>query len=188
MDIHRFEIAGPLIVRPQRFHDDRGFLSEIFREETFAAEVTPLRFVQENHVYSTHACTVRGIHFQIAPNAQGKLIRVTRGAVWDAAVDLRKGSPTFGRHVGVELSAEDWSQFWVPVGFGHGYCTLEPDTEVIYKLTAPYDASCERTIAWDDPDLNLPWPLGARPPVLSERDRHNPRFKDLPAYFQYGAA
>ncbi|MGH6769844.1 MAG: dTDP-4-dehydrorhamnose 3,5-epimerase [Xanthobacteraceae bacterium] len=188
MDICRFDVAGPLVLRPQRFRDHRGFLSETFREEPFAAAVTPLRFVQENHVYSARAGTIRGIHFQVAPSSQGKLVRVTRGAVWDVAVDLRNGSPTFGHHVGVELTAENWDQFWVPIGFGHGYCTLEPDTEVIYKLTAPYDASCERAIAWDDPDLALPWPLAARSPVVSERDRHNPSFKDLPIYFQYGAA
>jgi dTDP-4-dehydrorhamnose 3,5-epimerase len=188
MDIRHFDIVGPLLVRPQRFRDERGFLSETFREETFAAKVTPMRFVQENHVYSAHAGTIRGIHFQVSPKAQGKLVRVTRGAIWDVAVDLREGSPSFGRHLGVELTAESWDQFWVPIGFGHGYCTLEPDTEVIYKLTAPYDAGCERAIAWDDPDLALPWPIGTQPPVLSERDRRNPRFKDLPACFRYDPA
>jgi dTDP-4-dehydrorhamnose 3,5-epimerase len=183
MDIRTLQIPGPVVIVPRKFGDARGFLSETYSEAAFAAKVAPVRFVQENHSYSEHAGTIRGIHFQAPPYAQGKLVRVVRGAVFDVAVDLRKASPNFGRHAAVELSASGWDQLWLPEGFGHGFYTLEPHTEVIYKITSPYNPDSERGIAWDDPDLAIAWPLGQRQPVLSDRDRTHPRLAEAPAYF-----
>lgn len=183
MDIRKLQIPGPVVIVPRKFSDTRGFLSETFSEEAFCANVAPVRFVQENHSYSEHAGTIRGIHFQVPPHAQAKLVRVVRGAVFDVAVDLRAGSQTFGRYAAAELSASNWNQIWIPVGFGHGLCTLDPDTEVVYKLTAPYHPDSERGIAWDDPGLAIAWPLGQREPHLSDRDRQHPRLAELPTYF-----
>jgi dTDP-4-dehydrorhamnose 3,5-epimerase len=183
MEIERLAIPGPVVVIPKRLHDVRGFLSETFNEKRFAAVVGPVRFVQENHVYSEYAGTIRGLHFQTPPSAQAKLVHVTRGAIFDVTVDLRAGSQTFGHHVSVELSAENGRQLWVPVGFAHGLCTLEPCTEVTYKITAFYDPDCDRGIAWDDADIAIPWPVDRAAAVLSDRDRHNPRLKDTPVFF-----
>ena len=185
VEILRLAIAGPLVFSPRRFADTRGFLSEVFREAWFDAHIGMGSFVQENHIYSERAGTIRGLHFQIPPRAQGKLARVTRGAVWDVAVDLREGSPTFGRHVGVELYADNGKQIWVPVGFAHGFCTLEPHSEVTYKITDYYDQEHERGIAWDDADLAVAWPVDSERAVLSDRDRQNPRLRDTARYFVY---
>src|SRR5215510_8155424 len=146
MDIRKLQIPGPVVIVPRKFGDERGFLSETYSDDAFRTNVAKVCFVQENHSYSEHAGTIRGIHFQGPPHAQGKLVRVVRGAIFDVAVDLRSGSPTFGRHTAVELSAANFSQIWIPEGFGHGLCTLEPDTEVVYKLTAPYHPESERGI------------------------------------------
>jgi dTDP-4-dehydrorhamnose 3,5-epimerase len=183
MEIRTFEIPGPVVIVPRKFGDARGFLSETYSDESFGAKVAPVRFVQENHSYSEHAGTIRGIHFQVPPHTQGKLVRAVRGAIFDVAIDLRAGSPSFGRHVAAELSAANWNQLWIPEGFGHGFCTLEPHTEVVYKLTAPYRPDSERGIAWDDPTLAIDWPLGEREPSLSDRDRRHPRLADSPTYF-----
>ncbi len=185
MEIRQLDIPGPVVVIPKKFSDPRGFLSETFIEDWFCETVDRSRFVQENHTYSAQAGTIRGIHFQIPPHAQGKLVRVTRGAVFDVAVDLRKGSPTFGRHVGVELSADNWQQLWIPAGFGHAFCTLEPHTEVLYKMTARYVPASERGIRFDDPALEIEWPLRGCDAVVSDRDRQHAAFKDSPAYFVY---
>ena len=133
-------------VKPRRFEDDRGFFSEVWRDDVWRTAGIDVPFVQENHALSRAAGTVRGLHFQIGKAAQAKLIRCTRGSIFDVAVDIRRGSPTFGRHVAATLSAENWQQLFVPVGFAHGYCTLEPDTEVIYKVSA-YLRSGSRTRA-----------------------------------------
>jgi dTDP-4-dehydrorhamnose 3,5-epimerase len=183
MDIRKLPISGPVVIVPRKFGDARGFLSETYSEDAFCAQVAPVRFVQENHSYSEQPGTIRGIHFQVPPHAQGKLVRVVRGAIFDVVVDLRASSSSFGRSAGVELSAANWSQLWVPIGFGHGFCTLEPDTEVVYRLTAGYHPESERGIAWDDPDLAIAWPLGQRQPLLSDRDRHHPRLSESPRYF-----
>lgn len=183
MEIRTFQIPGPVVIVPQKFTDARGFLSETYSDEAFCTNITQTRFVQENHSYSEQAGTIRGIHFQVPPHAQGKLVRVVRGAIFEVAVDLRADSPTFGRCAVAEISAANWSQFWIPVGFGHGFCTLEPHTEVVYKLTAPYHPASERGIAWDDPDLAIAWPLEGKRPELSDRDRQHPRFAETPAYF-----
>jgi dTDP-4-dehydrorhamnose 3,5-epimerase len=183
MEIERFDIPGLVVVIPVRFRDSRGFLSEVFNEAQFGAAVEPVHFVQENHSRSEPAGTIRGLHFQAPPKAQAKLVRVTRGAVWDVAVDLRLGSPTFGHHVGVELTAENGKQLWIPVGFAHGFCTLEPSSEVIYKMTAYYDLASSHGVAWDDPDLAIPWPVDRRRVLLSDRDQRNPQLKDTPSCF-----
>jgi len=183
MDIRTLEIPGPVVVVPRKFTDPRGFLSETYSDDVFAAKVTPTRFVQENHTYSEHAGTIRGIHFQVPPHGQGKLVRVLRGAIFDVAVDLRAGSANFGRYTTAELSAENWHQIWIPEGFGHGLCTLEPHTEILYKMTAPYRPGSERGIAWDDPDLAIAWPLRQREPLLSDRDLRHPRLAESPKYF-----
>ncbi len=151
-------IPGVLLLTPQRFTDDRGFFSETWNESRFAAAGIPGPFVQDNHVRSTDRGVVRGLHIQIGPNAQGKLIRAVRGSIWDVAVDIRPGSPTRGRHVGVVLSAENWQQLWIPAGLLHGYCTLEPDTEVIYKVTAPWIARQNAGSSGTTPSLPCPGP------------------------------
>jgi dTDP-4-dehydrorhamnose 3,5-epimerase len=176
-------IRDILLLTPPRFADDRGFFSETWNERHFVEAGIPGPFVQDNHVRSADRGVVRGLHLQIAPNAQGKLIRVVRGAIWDVAVDVRHGSPSYGRHVGAVLSAENWQQLWIPAGFLHGYCTLEPDTEVIYKVTAPWDRAAERGVIWNDPDLAVPWPIALSEAILSGKDRILPRLADCPAWF-----
>ena len=179
----RLGIPGPLLVSARRFGDDRGFFLETYSARDFAALGIAEAFVQDNHSLSAHPGTVRGLHFQVPPRAQAKLVRVLRGAILDVAVDLRRSSPDFGRHVAVELSARDARQIYVPAGFAHGFCTLEPDTEVAYKVSDVYAPECDRAVAWDDPDLALPWPFGAADAVLSDRDRRAPRPRDPPACF-----
>jgi dTDP-4-dehydrorhamnose 3,5-epimerase len=141
--------------------------------------------VQDNHSVSVRAGTIRGLHCQLAPSVQGKLVRVVRGAVWDVAVDIRVGSPTFGQYAAATLSAENWSQLWIPGGFLHGFCTLEPDTEVIYKVTAPYDRAAERAVIWNDPGLALPWPVAPDAAVLSDKDQVAPPLPPDVDWFQY---
>ena len=172
------------IVTPKRFGDDRGFFSEVYNRKAFEAAGLAMEFVQDNHSWSAKAGTVRGLHFQSAPFAQDKLIRGVRGRILDVAVDLRRSSPTFGRHVAVELSAENWRQLLVPVGFAHGFCTLEPDCEVIYKVSGYYAAAHDLGLAWDDPELAIAWPVSPEEATLSDKDRRQPRLADLPAYFE----
>jgi len=128
---------------------------------------------------------MRGLHCQIAPRVQGKLVRVVRGSVWDVAVDIRQGSPSYGKHVAVTLSAENWAQLWIPGGFLHGFCTLEADTEVIYKVTADYDKTAERAVIWNDPDLALPWPVQPGQELLSDKDRLAPRLAACENWYRY---
>jgi dTDP-4-dehydrorhamnose 3,5-epimerase len=181
--IEALAIADVKLLTPQKFGDARGFFSETWQQDRFAAAGIPGPFIQDNHALSTQRGVVRGLHLQIPPSAQGKLMRVVRGAIWDVAVDVRHGSPTFGQHVVAELSAENWQQLWVPPGFLHGYCTLTEVTEVIYKVSGPYDPSAERGVMWNDPDLALPWPVAAGEALLSPKDRELPRFADCPAWF-----
>jgi len=163
----------------RRFRDARGFLSEVYGRAAFRELGLDLDFVQENHSYSERAGTVRGLHFQAPPRAQAKLVRVVRGAIYDVALDVRRGSPTFGRHVGVVLSAAEWNQLLVPVGFAHGFCTLEPDTEVIYKLTDSYAPETERGVLWNDPALGIAWPVAPEAAIVSDKDRALPRLDEL---------
>jgi dTDP-4-dehydrorhamnose 3,5-epimerase len=174
------------IVVPERIEDERGFFSEVWNAGTFAAAGIAAEFVQDNHVLNQRRWTLRGLHYQILPCAQGKLLRVTRGAVLDVAVDIRRGSPRFGRHAAVQLSAENWQLLWVPPGFAHGYCTLEDDTEVQYKTTSYWNPAHERGIAWDDPALAIGWPAAAAALVVAERDRLLPRLVAQPDLFEYG--
>ena len=167
------------LVTPKRFSDERGFFSEVYKKRELAEAGIEADFVQDNHSLSKSRGVVRGLHFQINPHAQGKLIRVVRGRILDVAVDLRRSSPTFGKHVAVELSAQNWRQLLVPIGFAHGFVTLDPDTEVLYKVTSLYSPAHDRGLAWDDPDLGIDWRIPAGGPLLSERDRQWPRLCDL---------
>lgn len=171
-------IPGVMLVTPSRSRDGRGFFSETWNEARFVAAGIRGPFVQDNHARSSERGVVRGLHLQIGPNAQGKLVRVVRGAIWDVAVDIRRGSPTFGKHVGAVLSEENWRQLWVPTGFLHGYCTLEPATEVIYKVTAPWDRDAERGVIWNDSELALSWPIAPADAILSDKDRALPKLAD----------
>jgi len=179
MEVVPTEIPGVLILRVPRFGDERGFFSEVFRDTW----IPGLAFVQDNHSMSAASGTVRGLHFQVPPFAQDKLVRVARGAVYDVAVDIRRGSPSYGRHVGVVLSERNWEQLLVPRGFAHGFCTLEPDTEVLYKVTAHYSQEHDRGIRWDDPALGIAWPVERA--VLSDKDRTWPPLAELPEHFTY---
>jgi dTDP-4-dehydrorhamnose 3,5-epimerase len=187
MKSSRLPIDELVLIEPKRFGDDRGFFSEIFRAEWFRREVADVDLVQENHSLSRVKGTIRGLHFQ-APNfVQGKLVRAARGAILDVAVDIRHGSPTFGRHVAVELSAENGHQLWVPAGFAHGFCTLESDTEVVYKVSDYYSAADDRGVAFDDPQIGIAWPCDLSAAVLSQKDRQQPKLAELPVYFPFGA-
>jgi dTDP-4-dehydrorhamnose 3,5-epimerase len=176
-------LAGPILVAARRFGDHRGFFLETYSARDFAALGIADAFVQDNHSLSAVPGTIRGLHCQVPPEAQAKLVRVLRGAILDVAVDIRRSSATFGRHVAVELSAENVHQLYVPVGFAHGFCTLTPDTEVAYKVTAPYAPEAERAIAWDDPAIGIAWPFAADQVRLSDKDRAAPRLADCPAWF-----
>lgn len=171
------------IVTSKRFGDDRGFFSEVWSQRSFAEAGIDLPFVQDNHSWSAKTGTIRGLHFQSPPFGQDKLVRVVRGRILDVAVDLRRSSPTYGRHVAVELSAENWRQLLVPVGFAHGFCTLEPDTEVTYKVTGYYSAAHDLGLAWDDPDLGIAWPVTATDATLSPKDTRHPRLSELQSPF-----
>jgi dTDP-4-dehydrorhamnose 3,5-epimerase len=183
MRVQPLAIPDVLLLVPDRFDDPRGFFSETFHADRFRAAGIEAHFVQDNHVYSRDKNVIRGLHFQIPPHAQGKLVRCARGAIFDVALDIRRSSPTFGKSVNAVLSAENWSQMWVPVGFAHGYCTLEPDSEVIYKTTDYHDRVSERGIAFDDPALKIAWPVNASEAVLKDNDRKLPTLAALEAYF-----
>lgn len=165
------------------FKDARGFLAETYRRDDFAAIGIDCEFVQDNHSGSSAVGTVRGLHFQIAPYAQAKLLRVLKGKIFDVCVDLRRSSPTYGRHVAVELDASSGAQLYVPVGFAHGYCTLEPNTEVFYKAGNIYSPAHERSVFWADPELGISWPVSVQAAVLSERDKDAPLFASLREHF-----
>jgi dTDP-4-dehydrorhamnose 3,5-epimerase len=171
------------LITPRRFTDPRGFFSETWVQSRFADAGIPGPFLQDNHAVSTGAGVLRGLHCQIGRNAQGKLLRCVRGAIYDVAVDVRQGSPTFGRYVGVEISADNWQQIWIPAGFLHAYCTLTEATEVIYKVTGAYDKAAERGVIWNDPDIGIRWPVSADDVILSDKDKMLPRLRDLPALF-----
>jgi dTDP-4-dehydrorhamnose 3,5-epimerase len=183
MEAKSFLIAGPLLLTPRKFADARGFFSEVYNQRTFDALIGEARFVQENHSLSRAQGTIRGLHFQAPPTAQGKLVRVVRGAIFDIAVDIRRQSPTYGQYASAVLSADNWAELWIPIGFAHGFCTLEPDTEVIYQVTDYYCQADDRGIAWDDPDIGVKWPIDAANAVLSDKDRSHPRLAGLPTYF-----
>ena len=188
IDVKPMAIPEVKLITPAIFRDERGFFSETYSSQALATAGIDAQFVQDNQSLSRAKGVLRGLHFQTDPHAQGKLVRVVRGSIYDVAVDIRRGSPTYGRHVAATLSADNWAQLWVPVGFAHAFCTLEPDTEVIYKVTDFYAPDCDRGLAFDDPDLGIAWPIPAAQAVLSDKDRRHPRLRDLPAYFSYPAA
>jgi dTDP-4-dehydrorhamnose 3,5-epimerase len=183
MDFRRFEVDGPLEIKPQKIRDERGYFSEIFRLDVFESHVPAVEFVQENQSLSVRTGTIRGIHFQIHPLAQGKLVRCLSGKLLDIAVDIRHDSPTFGRWISVVLSPEENNQLWVPVGFGHAFCTLEPNSVISYRVTSYYSPENDRGLAWNDPCIAIEWPEFANPDTLSAKDRDQPWLADLPAYF-----
>jgi dTDP-4-dehydrorhamnose 3,5-epimerase len=171
------------LLTPKVFKDSRGLFAETWSRRALAGIGIAADFVQDNHSVSQAKGVVRGLHFQSPPKSQGKLVRVVRGAIFDVAVDIRHGSPTYGRHVTAVISAENWGQLWIPPGFAHGFATLQEDTEVIYKVTEDYAPDCDKGIAWDDADLAIAWPVDAASAVLSDKDRTHVRLRDLPRYF-----
>jgi len=172
-----------LICSP-RLPDRRGYFAEVYARRDFFAAGLDYDFVQDNQSYSQIAGTVRGLHFQIAPFAQVKLVRVLRGRIFDVAVDLRHKSPTYGQHAWLELDATNGQQLLIPRGFAHGFCTLEPETEVLYKVSEVYAPEHDRGVYWKDPMLGIPWPAVANEATISDKDRMLPKFSNLPAYFE----
>lgn len=183
MEFREFKIDGPLEIRPKKIEDERGYFSETFRLNTFREHVANVEFVQDNQSLSIRLGTVRGLHFQSKPEAQGKLVRCLAGKLLDVAVDLRSDSPSFGQWIALTLSPQANNQLWVPVGFGHGFCTLEPNTIISYRVTDYYSPEHDKGVAWDDPDIAVDWPPVADPDTLSGKDQRQPRLADLPAYF-----
>jgi dTDP-4-dehydrorhamnose 3,5-epimerase len=179
MQVHETEIPAVKVITPKKFGDHRGFFSEVYNRRQFADAGIDLNFVQDNHSLSVERNVVRGLHFQIPPYAQDKLVRVISGAILDVAVDLRRDSPTFGKHVKIELSANNFQQVLVPVGFAHGFVTLEPNTEVLYKVTNYYAPDHDRGVLWNDPDLGIDWSVDPDNAVISDRDREWPYWRDL---------
>ena len=173
------------IIKQGRHFDDRGFFSETFNAAEFRRCGVSGDFVQDNHSLSKERGVVRGLHFQIPPFAQAKLVRVTAGAAFDVAVDIRHASPTFGRHVAVVLSASEWNQIFIPEGFAHGFCTIEPDTEVQYKVNRYYSPAHDRGILWCDPALAIAWPVSGAAAIVSPKDRRHPPLAGLPVHFGY---
>ena len=183
MSFVRLTIPEVVVFSPKKFGDHRGFFSEVYSKKSWEEFGVELSFVQDNHSLSGEKGTIRGLHFQVPPFAQDKLVRVTRGAVFDVAVDIRKGSPSYGKSVSAVISAEAWNQILVPKGFAHGFCTLEPDTEVIYKVTDTYAPDHDFGLRWNDPALGIRWPVDASDAILSDKDRGLGDFEDLPPHF-----
>jgi dTDP-4-dehydrorhamnose 3,5-epimerase len=177
--MRRLELEEVIELRPGRMFDDRGFFSEVWREEWLAKAGVGHQFVQDNHSYSKSRGVLRGMHYQLPPAAQAKLVRVSRGAIFDVAVDIRRQSPTYGRWAGVRLSAEEWNQLYVPEGFAHGFLALEDETEVQYKLSAGYAPALERSIRFDDPAIGIEWPIAAQQIIISDRDAAAPLLSDI---------
>jgi dTDP-4-dehydrorhamnose 3,5-epimerase len=183
LDVTALAIPDVRIIRARKFGDHRGFFSETWNRRSFAEAGIDIDFVQDNHSLSAEIGTLRGLHFQGPPFAQDKLVRVVKGRILDVAVDLRKSSPTFGKWVAAELSAEGWQQILVPIGFAHGFCTLEADTEVIYKVSNYYAPQADFGVLWNDPELAIDWPVSADKVVLSDKDKVQPRFSELKQLF-----
>jgi dTDP-4-dehydrorhamnose 3,5-epimerase len=183
LDVTALAIPDVRIIRTRKFGDHRGFFSETWNRKSFAEAGIDIDFVQDNHSLSAEIGTLRGLHFQGPPHAQDKLVRVVKGRILDVAVDLRQSSPTFGKWVAAELSAEGWQQILVPIGFAHGFCTLEADTEVIYKVSNYYAPQADFGVLWNDPDLGIDWPVSPDKVVLSDKDKIQPRFSELKQLF-----
>lgn len=187
MRIEATAIEGIVAITPPRFGDHRGYFSEVFKDGWFRENVADVTFIQDNESLSAQPGTIRGLHFQIPPFAQGKLVRCLAGRIMDVVVDIREGSPSFGKWLSQELSPENGMQLWVPAGFAHGFATLEPNSVISYKVTAPYSPQHDRGIAWNDPVIGIRWPFDERDMVLSDKDKTLPRLADLPSDFSYSA-
>ncbi|WP_153772176.1 dTDP-4-dehydrorhamnose 3,5-epimerase [Labrenzia sp. CE80] len=178
-------LDGVIEIVPDKFGDQRGFFSETYNAQTYAEAGIALDFLQDNHSWSAEKGVLRGLHFQKPPFAQDKLVRVTRGSVFDVIVDIRQGSPTFAKWVGVEISADKWNQVLVPKGFAHGFVTLEPQTEFLYKVTNYYSKECDRSIRFDDPEIGVEWGVDPQSVILSDKDRLAPLLADIDTGFTY---
>ena len=185
MEITELEIPEVKILTPKKFGDHRGFFSETYNKRALAEQDIGIEFVQDNHSFSAQRGTIRGLHFQTPPHAQDKLVRVAQGSILDVAVDIRRGSPTYGKFVSAVISADAWNQILVPVGFAHGLCTLEPDTVVIYKVSSTYAPDHDFGLLWNDPDLGIDWPVDAAEVKLSDKDRRQPRLREFDSPFAY---
>lgn len=179
------EISDVVMITPRRIADSRGYFSEIFKAAWFSEHIADAAFLQDNQSLSVQAGTIRGLHFQVEPFAQGKLVRSVAGRIFDVAVDLRVGSPSFGKWVGVELSADSGEQLWIPPGFAHGFATLEPNTIIHYRVTAPYSSVHDRGLRWNDPTIGVRWPISGDIALLSDKDRTQPLLEELPSCFSY---
>lgn len=188
IEVTPLSIPDLRLITPRRFGDGRGFFSETYNHRDFVDAGMSMVFVQDNHSLSDTPGTLRGLHYQAPPRAQDKLVRCGRGRIFDVAVDLRVGSPSYGHWAGVELSFDSGQMLLVPAGFAHGFVTLEPGSEIIYKCSDLYAPETEGAIRWDDPDIGIDWPLDGRAPVLSERDAAAPRLRDIASPFVYGGA
>ncbi len=185
MNIEKTSLPGVLIITPPRFGDSRGFFSESWNRQKLAEQGVDLDFVQDNHSLSAKVGTVRGLHFQSPPHAQGKLVRCGKGCLFDVAVDIRKGSPTYGQWVGEELSFENGKQLLIPAGFLHGFITRTPDTEIIYKCTDYYAPECDGAVRFDDPDIGIDWGADTSGAIVSEKDDAAPLLRDFDSPFTY---
>jgi dTDP-4-dehydrorhamnose 3,5-epimerase len=183
MQLIETELPDVKILVPKKHGDHRGFFSEVYSRPALREAGIDVEFVQDNHSLSVEKGVLRGLHYQIDPQAQDKLVRVVRGAILDVAVDIRRGSPTFGRHVAAVMSAQNWRQIYVPRGFAHGFVTLEPNTEVLYKVTCCYSPQHERGIRWNDPVLGIQWQIDPDQAILSQRDREHPMLADAAKLF-----
>lgn len=184
MEIEETGLPGVLLLIPRRFGDDRGFFAETWSHARMQQAGLDIDFVQDNHSFSKSTGTIRGLHFQAPPQAQAKLVRCGRGALLDVAVDIRRGSPSYGQWTGALLSENNGRQLLVPAGFAHGFATLVPNTEIVYKCSAPYAPETEGAVRWDDPDIGIKWGVGGDP-ILSEKDAAAPRLADLDSPFRY---
>lgn len=178
-------VSGLLLLVPTRHGDTRGFFAETYSRRVYKEYGILDEFVQDNHSISREVETLRGLHFQAPPNAQAKLVRCGRGAIFDVAVDIRRGSPTYGKWKGYTLTAENGHQLYIPVGFAHGFVTMEPDSEIVYKCSDYYTPKLERSISWNDPEIKIDWPISNNP-ILSEKDAVAPMFTDAENPFIYG--
>lgn len=186
MQVEQLDIPEVLAITSLRHGDERGFFAETYNQRAFAEHGIATTFVQDNHSLSAHKGTIRGLHFQTPPHPQAKLVRVVRGAIYDVAIDIRRGSPTYGCHAGAELSAGNGKQLYVPAGFAHGFCTLADDTEVVYKVSDFYSRAHDAAILWDDPELAVPWPLHGLRAHVSQKDASAPRLVEIDNPFVYG--
>jgi dTDP-4-dehydrorhamnose 3,5-epimerase len=185
MDVRTTKLQGVMVLKPRRFADARGYFFEAYTERTFRQAGVTATFLQDNQSFSLRQGTIRGLHFQLPPAVQAKLVRVVRGCIYDVAVDLRRGSATYGQWTAERLSADGGEQIYVPYGFAHGFCTLEPDTEVAYKVDTYYAPEYDSGIIWNDPTLNIPWPVAPEAAILSEKDGKLGTFAAFTSPFQF---